>query len=129
MGMLIYIILRRMCLDNKQNVMINLKNDVVKNIQKPDVKKIPLILALKKSGCYSFNNGKGTFSQSSMEALSAHIPHTSQNLRVDSVTQQYFVHFPSIQPTQTQVTIDPTTKIPSDDRFTGLMDHDKWIAL
>jgi len=32
MGMLIYIILRRLCLDNEQNAMINMKNDVVKNI-------------------------------------------------------------------------------------------------
>jgi len=49
MGMLIYIILRRLCLDNEQNATINLKNDVVKNIQKPDdYKKIPSILALKK---------------------------------------------------------------------------------
>jgi hypothetical protein len=39
MGMLIYIILYRLCLQNKQNAMINLKNDVVKNIQKPDDKK------------------------------------------------------------------------------------------
>jgi hypothetical protein len=42
MGMLIYIILRRLCLDNEQNAMINMKNDVVKNIQKlDDKKKIP----------------------------------------------------------------------------------------
>jgi hypothetical protein len=34
MGMLIYIILHRLCLDNEQNAMINMKNDVVKNIYK-----------------------------------------------------------------------------------------------
>jgi hypothetical protein len=38
-----------LCLDNEQNATINLKNDVVKNIQKPDdYKNIPSILALKK---------------------------------------------------------------------------------
>ena len=37
--MLIYIILRRLCFDNEQNAMINLKNDTVKNIQKSDDKK------------------------------------------------------------------------------------------
>jgi len=36
MGMLIYIILHRLYLDNEQNVMINLKNDVVKYIKKSD---------------------------------------------------------------------------------------------
>jgi hypothetical protein len=36
MGMLIYIILRRLCLDNEQNAIIKLKNDVVENIKKPD---------------------------------------------------------------------------------------------
>jgi hypothetical protein len=30
MGMLIYIFLHRLCLDNEQNAMINMKNDVVK---------------------------------------------------------------------------------------------------
>jgi hypothetical protein len=42
-----------LCLVNEQNAMINLKNDMVKNIQKPDDKKIPSILALKKSGHYT----------------------------------------------------------------------------
>jgi hypothetical protein len=51
--MLIYIILRRLCLDNEQNAMINLKNDTMKNIQKPDDKKNPTILALKKSRRYT----------------------------------------------------------------------------
>jgi len=36
MGMLIYVILHRLCLVNEQNTMINLKNDMVKNTQKPD---------------------------------------------------------------------------------------------
>jgi len=45
--------LRRLRLVNEQNAMINLKNDMVKNIQKPDDKKIPSILALKKSGHYT----------------------------------------------------------------------------
>jgi hypothetical protein len=54
MVMLIYIILRRLCLDNEQNAMINMKNDVVKNIQKlDDKKKIPSILPLKKPGRYT----------------------------------------------------------------------------
>jgi len=47
MEMLIYVILRRLCLVNEQNAIINLKNDMVKNILKPDEKKIPSILALK----------------------------------------------------------------------------------
>ena len=64
-----------------------------------------------------------------MEALLAHIPHTSQNLRVDSVNEQYFVHFALIQPTKAQVTMDPTTKKPSDDRSTSRMDYDKWVTL
>ena len=38
MGMLIYIILHRLCLVNEQNAMINMKNDVMKNIQKPKKK-------------------------------------------------------------------------------------------
>ena len=54
--MLIYIILRRLCLDNEQNTMINLKNDTMKNIQKPDDKKNPSILALKKPGRYIYLN-------------------------------------------------------------------------
>jgi hypothetical protein len=53
MGKLIYVILHRLCLVNEQNAMINLKNDMVKNIQKLDDKKIPSILALKKSGRYT----------------------------------------------------------------------------
>jgi len=36
MGMLIYVILHRLCLVNEQNAIINLKNDIVKNTQKPD---------------------------------------------------------------------------------------------
>jgi hypothetical protein len=31
MGMLIYVIVYRLCLVNEQNAMINLKNDMVKN--------------------------------------------------------------------------------------------------
>ena len=38
-GMLIYIILHRLCLVNEHNAMINMKNDVMKNIQKPNIKK------------------------------------------------------------------------------------------
>ena len=54
MGMLIYVILHRLCLVNEQNAMINLKNDMVKNIHKRnDLKKNPVILALKKSSRYS----------------------------------------------------------------------------
>jgi len=34
MGMLTYVILRRLCLVNEQNTMINMKNNMVKNIQK-----------------------------------------------------------------------------------------------
>ena len=49
--MLIYVILHRLCLVNKQNAMINLKNDVVKK-SKNQKKKIPAILTLKKPGCY-----------------------------------------------------------------------------
>jgi hypothetical protein len=36
MGMLIYVILHRLCLVNEHNAMINLENDMVKNTQKPD---------------------------------------------------------------------------------------------
>jgi hypothetical protein len=36
MRMLIYVILHRSCLVNEHNAMINLKNDMVKNTQKPD---------------------------------------------------------------------------------------------
>jgi hypothetical protein len=39
MRMLIYIILYRLCLVNEQTAMINLKNNVVKNIQKLNKKK------------------------------------------------------------------------------------------
>jgi len=39
MGMLIYVILHKLCLINEQNAMINLKNDMVKNTQKSDDKK------------------------------------------------------------------------------------------
>jgi hypothetical protein len=79
MGMLIYVILHRLCLVNEHNAMINLKNDMVKNIQKPNEKKIPVILALKKSSRYRrvntgavvsllFNSWK-LFSQSSDHML------------------------------------------------------------
>ena len=36
MEMLIYVIPHRLCLVNEQNAIINLKNDIVKNTQKPD---------------------------------------------------------------------------------------------
>jgi hypothetical protein len=59
MGMLIYVILHRLCLVNEQNAMINMKNDMVKNIKKPDdLKKNPAILALKKSGHYILSRRK-----------------------------------------------------------------------
>jgi hypothetical protein len=59
MGMLIYVILHRLCLVNEQNAMINMKNDMVKNIKKPDdLKKNPAILALKKSGRYILSRRK-----------------------------------------------------------------------
>ena len=64
-----------------------------------------------------------------MEVSTTHVPHTSQNLGADLVTRQYFIHFSSIQPTQAQVTVDPTTKGPSDDRSTSQRDYDKWVAL
>jgi len=73
----------------------------------------------------SFNNGKGMSSQPPMEAPSAHVPHTYQNLRADSVTRQQFIHFASIQPTQAQVTMDLTIERPFDDRFTDPINHDK----
>ena len=53
MRMLIYVILHRLCLVNEQNAMINLKNDMVKNIQKLNKKQIPAILALKKPSRYN----------------------------------------------------------------------------
>ena len=54
MRMLIYVILHRLCIFNEWNAMINLKNNMVKNIQKPnDIKNIPAILALKKPGHYT----------------------------------------------------------------------------
>ena len=56
--MLIYVILHKLCLVNEQNAMINLKNDMVKNTQKPDEKQIPAILALKKSGRYNEYHNK-----------------------------------------------------------------------
>jgi hypothetical protein len=50
---MIYVILRRLCLVNEQNTMINMKKDMVKNIKKLDNKKtIPSILALKKLSRY-----------------------------------------------------------------------------
>jgi hypothetical protein len=39
MGMLIYVIIHRLRVVNEQNAMINLKNDMVKNIQKLNDKK------------------------------------------------------------------------------------------
>jgi hypothetical protein len=51
MGMLIYVSLHRLCLVNEHNAMINLKNDVVKK-SRNRIKKIAVILALKKPGCY-----------------------------------------------------------------------------
>jgi hypothetical protein len=51
MRILIYIILRGLCLVNKWNAIINLQNDMVKNIQNR-TKQNPSILALKKLGHY-----------------------------------------------------------------------------
>jgi hypothetical protein len=51
MTMLIYVIIRGLCLVNEWNAIINLQNDMVKSIQNL-MKKNPSILALKKSGCY-----------------------------------------------------------------------------
>jgi len=42
----------------------------------------------------SFKNGKGMFAQPLVEASSTYVPHTSQNLGVDLVTRQHFIHFP-----------------------------------
>jgi hypothetical protein len=50
MGMLIYVILHRLCLVNEQNAMINLKNDIVKNIQKLNEKKSSSDFGLEKAG-------------------------------------------------------------------------------
>jgi hypothetical protein len=40
LGILIYIILRELCLINEWNAIINLQNDIVKNIQNQNKKKI-----------------------------------------------------------------------------------------
>jgi len=56
MGMLIYVILHGLYLINEWNAIINLQNDMVKNIQNlmtyKYIKKIPSILALKKPSRY-----------------------------------------------------------------------------
>jgi hypothetical protein len=50
MGKLIYVILCRLHLVNEQNAMMNLKNHMVKNIQKPDDKKNSINFGLEKVG-------------------------------------------------------------------------------
>ena len=55
MGMLIYIILHRLCLVNEHNAMINLKNNVVKNIQRPNKKKSN-DFGLEKAGLLQLNS-------------------------------------------------------------------------
>jgi len=50
-------------------------------------------------------------------------------LGADLITGNYFVLFATVYPTQAQITINPTTKEPSDDRFTNPTGHDKWVAL
>jgi hypothetical protein len=54
-GMLIYITLCGLCLANEWNAFINSQNNIVKSIENVTTykKKIPLIFAIKKSGCYS----------------------------------------------------------------------------
>jgi hypothetical protein len=55
MGMLIYVILHRLCLVDEQNAMINLKNDIVKNIQKLNEKKSSSDFGLEKAGSLQKN--------------------------------------------------------------------------
>jgi hypothetical protein len=50
-------------------------------------------------------------------------------LGADSITGNHFVLFATVYPTQAQITINPTTKGPSDDRFTNPTGHDKWVTL
>jgi hypothetical protein len=50
MGMLIYDILRGLCLVIEWNAIINMQNNMVKKHPEPDKKKIPLIFALEKPG-------------------------------------------------------------------------------
>jgi len=58
--MLIYVILRGLCLVNEWNAIINLQNDMVINIQNRTIKKIKIlsILALKKSSRYNIHKKK-----------------------------------------------------------------------
>jgi hypothetical protein len=77
----------------------------------------------------SFKNGKETSAQAPVEALSANIPRTSQNLRANSINGKHFVHYAIIQPTQTHIIMDLIIERRSDDRSTGPIDHDKWVVV
>jgi hypothetical protein len=77
----------------------------------------------------SSKNGKGIFAQPPVKTPSIHVPHTSQNLEADSITGNHFVPFTVVYPSQAQITVNPTMKGPSDNRFTNPTGHDKWVAL
>jgi len=63
-----------------------------------------------------------------VEASSAYIPHTSQNLGADSVTRQYFSI--SLHLANSSSSHRGSNNIrSSDDRSTSPINHDKWVAL
>jgi hypothetical protein len=58
-----------------------------------------------------------------------HVPHTSQNMGADSVTGNHLVPFVAVYPSQAQITMNPTTKRLSENRFINPTGDDKWVAL
>jgi len=72
---------------------------------------------------------KGIYAQPPMKTPSIHVPHTSQNLGADSITGNHFIPFTTVYPSQAHITVNPTTKGPSYNRFTNPMGHDKWVGL
>ena len=62
-------------------------------------------------------------------APTAHIPQISQKLVVDSQTKQHFIPVALIQPAQASIIMDLTAEGPSNDRFIGPINHDKWSTI
>jgi hypothetical protein len=73
----------------------------------------------------SSKNGKGISAQPPVKTPSIHVPHTSQNLRANSITRNHFAPFVAVYPSRAQITVNPTTKGPSNNRFTNPTNHDK----
>jgi len=77
----------------------------------------------------SSKNEKGIFAQPPVKTPSIHVPGTSQNLRADSIVEQYFVPIPPIPSSQAPITMDLIADGTSGNRSTDFVNYDKLSTL